>query len=70
MGVALIVFVMLPFLVYYALPGPARQRFLDWLNAANGAAVGLTLLAILIVADLLVVGAAFIRFQRARLILS
>jgi ABC-2 type transport system permease protein len=70
MGVALIVFVMLPFLVYYALPGPARQRFLAWLNAANGGAVGLTLLAILIVADLLVVGAAFIRFQRARLILS
>ncbi|HKW21217.1 MAG TPA: ABC transporter permease, partial [Ktedonobacterales bacterium] len=45
MGVALIVFVMLPFLIYYALSGTARQQFLDWLNAANGTAVGLTLLA-------------------------
>lgn len=70
MGVALIVFVMLPFLIYYALSPAGRQQFLTWLNAANGTAVGLTMFVILVVADLIVIAAAFARFQRARLILS
>lgn len=70
MGVALIVFVMLPFLIYYALSPAGRQQFLNWLNAANGTVVGLTLLAVLIAADLIVIGAAFALFRRTRLILS
>lgn len=70
MGVALIVFVMLPFLIYYTLPATSRQQFLRWLTVNDGRDAGLTILVVLIVADISIIAAAFARFRRSRLILS
>lgn len=69
MGVALIVFVMLPFLVYYALSPEGRRQFLNSLAAANSPAFGLTIFGILIAANLIVIAAAFASFRRSHLIL-
>jgi ABC-2 type transport system permease protein len=69
-GVAFIVIFLGPILIFSLLSPSAREQVVIWLTSANWAQVGLIVGAALLVIDVLLVGLALVRFQRAKLILS
>ncbi|MBF6591278.1 MAG: ABC-2 type transporter, partial [Ktedonobacterales bacterium] len=70
LGIGFLVVLLVPSVVISSLPNETKLQLSQWLATANMLQIGASILVVLLVADLLLVALALVRFQRSRLILS